>query len=345
MTHSDPRGARLALALPDGPPAGRIAAFAPRAGEDLSALGSEVEILTHWRPDADAFAARGLTTRRSPEGRYAAALVCLPRARAAARDLVAQALAVTDGPVLIDGQKTDGIEGILREARSRAPVGEPVTKAHGKLFTLSGADRAAFADWAVPPHRTAEGFLTRPGVFSADGPDPGSQALAAVLPERLPPRIADLGAGWGWLAAQILARPGVEELHLIEADATALDCARENIPDPRARLHWADATSFTPEAPLDAIITNPPFHAGRAADPTLGTAFIAAAARMLTPQGTLWLVANRHLPYEAPLEQAFREVEPLPSAPAFKLFRARAPRPAAKRSVTHGTRRRHGSPA
>jgi 16S rRNA (guanine1207-N2)-methyltransferase len=45
-------------------------------------------------------------------------------------------------------------------------------------------------------------MVTRPGVFSADGPDPASQALAAHLPEKLPTRMVDLGAGWGWLSAR-----------------------------------------------------------------------------------------------------------------------------------------------
>ena len=44
-------------------------------------------------------------------------------------------------------------------------------------------------------------------------------------------RVVDLGAGWGWLAAQVLKREGVEAVHLVEADAEALDCARLNLRD------------------------------------------------------------------------------------------------------------------
>ena len=329
MTHTDPRAARLALAV-ETPPAGRVAAFAPRAGEDLSALGPACEVISGFRPDVDAFAARGLVARRHAEGRYAMALVCLPRAREAGRGLVAEALAVTDGPVLVDGQKTDGIEAMLRDCRARVAVGEPVSKAHGKLFRLEGADAAAFADWRVVPRRLASGFVTRAGVFSADGPDPGSELLAAALPARLPAEVVELGAGWGWLAAQILARDGVEALHLVEADADALDCARENVTDPRARFHWADATGFRPPRPVDAVVTNPPFHLSRAGEPSLGVAFIAAAARMLAPNGTLWMVANRHLPYEAALTAAFRDVSPLATEGGYKLFCARGPRPAGR---------------
>ena len=173
----------------------------------------------------------------------------------------------------------------------------------------------------------APGFVTLPGVFSADGPDPGSRALAAALPERLPRRMADLGAGWGWLSAQVLARPGVEELHLIEADHAALACARANVTDPRAVFHWADATRFRPPAPLDGVVMNPPFHSGRAADPALGAAFIRAAAGMLGTSGRLWMVANRHLPYEAALAQVFREVAEIGGDGGFKVFLAARPIP------------------
>jgi 16S rRNA (guanine1207-N2)-methyltransferase len=150
-------------------------------------------------------------------------------------------------------------------------------------------------------------------------------ALAAALPARLGPRVADLGAGWGYLSRAILAREGVAEVHLIEADHAALACARANITDPRARFHWADAIAFTPDAPFDAVVTNPPFHVTRAASPDLGRGFIDAARRMLTPRGDLWLVANRHLPYEGALRAAFREVTEMGADPAFKVFHASHP--------------------
>ncbi len=329
MSSSDSRAMRLALAL-DAVPSGRVAVFGPGAAESLSALGPGVEVISGWKPDVEAFAAQGVPVRQAPEGRYDMALVCVPRSRAAAQDRIAQALEVTDGPVLVDGLKTDGIDGLLRAARSRAEVEGPVAKAHGKLFGLRGADRAAFADWRAGPRTLASGFVTQPGVFSADGPDPGSVLLAQALPAALPGRVADLGAGWGWLGAQALERDGVEALHLVEADHTSLDCARLNLSDPRVQFHWADARQFRPEAPLDAVVMNPPFHTDRRGDPALGAAFIAAAAGVLGPRGALWLVANRHLPYEATLSAAFRDVSELPGTPAFKLFHARQPRPRAR---------------
>jgi 16S rRNA (guanine1207-N2)-methyltransferase len=78
------------------------------------------------------------------------------------------------------------------------------------------------------------------------------------------------------------------------------------------------------------VVCNPPFHSARAADPALGAAFIAAAARLLAPRGTLWLVANRHLPYERALDAQFAEVRPLGEEAGYKLVAAGRPRHAAR---------------
>ncbi|RME14842.1 MAG: MFS transporter, partial [Alphaproteobacteria bacterium] len=93
-------------------------------------------------------------------------------------------------------------------------------------------------------------------------------------------------------------------------------------------FHWADATRFGEAGSHDCVVTNPPFHAGRRADPALGRAFIAAAARLLTPSGRLYLVANRHLPYERDLRAAFAEVEEIGGDGGFKVIAAARPRPA-----------------
>ena len=74
----------------------------------------------------------------------------------------------------------------------------------------------------------------------------------------------------------------------------------------------------------------------RAADPSLGRAFIAAAARLLAPQGGLWLVANRHLPYEAALAEAFGEVQEIAGDASFKVIEARRPISAKRKGATKG---------
>jgi 16S rRNA (guanine1207-N2)-methyltransferase len=285
-------------------------------------------VVTGFKPDRDHFAQQYSVDPAPP---YAAAIVCLPRSREAARALIAQAASevAPGGWIAVDGQKTDGIETALKDLRGRVNLSGSLSKAHGKLAVFpAGPD---LADWRATLS-VVDGFQTLPGIFSADGPDPGSVLLAATLPEKLGGKIADLGAGWGFLAVEILKRPGVKQLDLVEAEADALACARINVPDPRARFHWADATTFRPDTLLDGVVTNPPFHLGRDADPALGVAFIRAARRMLAPNGSLWLVANRHLPYDAALAECFLEVKLAATAGGFRVYHAQKPRRDASRA-------------
>ena len=317
---------RLALAFPDGHPGGRFLVIGAHGGDDLTPLDiGQTSVVQGNIVDHQALAARGFQVMARAEGRFDGAMVVLPRARAQGRAWVADAAShLAPGASLwVSGQRTDGVETMLKDLRRLAPVDDVHSKAHGKIFRLTRPPGDWLpADWAGRSRAVAPGFVTRPGVFSADGIDPGSALLAACLPDRMPTRLVDLGAGWGWLAAQALARPGIEIIHLVEAEHDALESARDNIRDPRARFHWADARGFSLAEPVNGVLMNPPFHDGRAADPRIGADFIAAAARLLTGAGRMWMVANRHLPYEPVLVQHFAQVREIGGDSRFKVIEA-----------------------
>ena len=318
---------RLSLALEDGRVAlgPRVSVWGARAGTDLGGVPRDAWLIVAFRPDHDALKNAGWEVTTTAPTVSDAGVVFVPKEKALARAMIAEAARSCAGPVVIDGQKGDGIDSVLKDLRGLGDLSAPISKAHGKLAVLAAG--ASLSAWEDPGLQAISGgFMTRLGVFSADAPDPGSVALARALPRRLGARVADLGAGWGFLARAALEREDVGELHLVEADLRALDCARLNVPDPRARFHWADATAFVTGDAFDTVVCNPPFHSGRHAAPALGQDFIAAAARLLKPGGQLWLVANRHLPYERALGQAFSEVAEAAGDRAYKIFRATRPR-------------------
>lgn len=324
------KASRLSIAVQDGlfvlPQDGRIAIYGAGADDDLGAFPKErCEIIQGFKPDYDALVARGFQVVVAATGPYSAAVVKLARSKKQSKMMLAEAVSSTpNGLIIVDGMKTDGADGFYRECRKRVDVSAAFSKAHGKLFFFTA--QAGFDDWINSgPILLDEGFQTVPGVFSAEKIDRGSKALIAALPKKLPKRLADLGAGWGYLSRHILSREKVQELHLIEADYAALECARKNVTDPRANFHWADATRFNPPRPFDGIISNPPFHTNRKADPEIGRSFITAAAAMLTPSGHMWLVANRHLPYERSLAESFRNIEEIAGDNAFKVLHATRP--------------------
>lgn len=311
MKHS-----RLFTALDEGLVVdGPVHVVRPPVGYDLAGL-KDVSVEATFFPDHQYWRAMGII---GDGAERVATLVVLPRSKILARQLVNDAIA-KGGMVIVDGQKTDGVESIYKDIRKTCDVSGVITKGHGRLFWFT-ADQ--MPEW-TSGIRSPDGFKTVPGVFSETKIDVGSALLVPHLSD-LKGEVADLGAGWGYLSRTILTNKAVTRLDMIEAEKTALDCAVENTNDPRAVAHWADVLTFD-GGTYDTVISNPPFHTSRDGDPELGRGFIATAAKILKPRGTFLMVANRHLPYEATLGTLFGHVEDLEGSGAFKLFKATRPR-------------------
>jgi 16S rRNA (guanine1207-N2)-methyltransferase len=200
---------------------------------------------------------------------------------------------------------------------------DEVSRRHHRICTTRRPDRVEGVAEALEggaPRRLPQGLWSQPGVFSWDRLDPGSALLLQHLPA-FSGAGADLGCGIGWLAQAVLASGAVTRLDLVDLDRRAVECARRNVDDPRVAFAWADVRNLQ-LAGLDFVVTNPPFHDAGAEDKTLGQGFIRAAAGMLRKGGTLWLVANRHLPYEAELAAAFARVRPVADEGGYKVYEA-----------------------
>ncbi len=303
-------------------PANSLLVIRPADAMGLSGFEA-VTLEQGFFPTAKALENAGFAVSPRAEGRYGMVLVNLTRAKAENLANIARASAMSEGLVLVNGAKTDGIESLLKAVKKITPV-EVLSKAHGKVFWFNATPMPS--DWLAAGEMTAnkDGFITAPGMFSSEKVDVGSALLAPYL-EGLKGRVADLGAGWGWLAAQALG-PDVSEMALFEAEHMALEAAKRNLSDARVRFEWADVLSLPKQLPFDVVISNPPFHKTRTAEPALGVGFILAAAKMLKPKGRLLMVANRQLPYERALSGAFRKVDMLAQTNGFKLFEASLPK-------------------
>ncbi len=245
------------------------------------------------------------------------------------RYALAQALRAlaADAPFTVMAPKD---KGGLRLAKELTAFGCTISQASKHHYRLCIGRRPAvvtdLADAIAAGGRqrmAANGLWTQPGVFSWDRIDPGSALLAETLPP-LSGRGADLGCGIGYLALKVLAEPAVTSAVLVDIDRRAVECARVNVVDPRVELRWADVRAGLDDlTELDFAVMNPPFHAAGEQDHGLGQAFIRRAASCLRRGGVCWLVANRHLPYEATLAPLFSRVTLVRDQGGYKVFEAR----------------------
>ena len=344
--HRDNALAALLQPFSDGvlhwPQAGKALFLRARDGIGMrAASGCDVACTQPFRPEALRLVRSGcdlIEEDALPEAAFPLVLVLPPRQRDEARAMLARACTAVApmGCIVVAVANDEGAKS--READLKQLAGSVAAqgKHHCRTFwTRPNAmfDKALVAQWRQldAPRRIASddvpggGFLSRPGVFAWDRVDAASRMLSAALPDDLHGRVADFGAGWGYLSMQALARcPRIASLDLYEADARALALARQNLAGARVPVacHWYDVEQGVPDR-FDAIVCNPPFHAlGRGERPDIGRAFIAAAAAALTPGGRLWLVANRHLPYEDALGAGFTRTRIVAQDGGFKIVEA-----------------------
>ena len=336
--------ATKALVLPE---AGQVLFLRARAGRWIHDWPhANVSCEQTFKPFADDLAQAGMSVIESSreqateKSQQALVLVLPPPQRTEARALLARAMreAASTGVVVASVSNNAGARSAEADLERLAGSIHSLSKHKCRVFWTSLPDAVVnwnlVDEWAaldMPQPIAAGRFVSRPGLFAWDRVDPASALLAAQLPVTLSGRAADLGAGYGYLAAELLRRcPRVTAIDLYEAEQRALAPARINLAkvalecarDVAIDYSWHDVTTGLARQ-YDVIVSNPPFHRGRADQPELGQAFIVAAANALAPDGCLWLVANRHLPYEAILAAHFAAVRSVIVQNGFKVIEAR----------------------
>ena len=228
-------------------------------------------------------------------------------------------------PLTVMAPKDKGGNRVAKELESFGCTVEATSRRHQRICqtvrpdTLDARTDAAIAAGAP---RLVDGLWSQPGIFSWNRIDPGTALLLSSIPA-LSGRGADLGCGIGVIAQAVLAAASVTHIDLVDIDARAVAAARRNVTDPRATVHWADVRRIAHLKDLDFVVMNPPFHDGGLEDKALGQAFVRQSHRTLRAGGTAWLVANRHLPYEATLTADFASVALRADRDGFKVYEAR----------------------
>lgn len=238
------------------------------------------------------------------------------------------------GRILVAQENTHGAEGLEKHLRKAFPALETVVKYKCRVMVLAQNDTnmKEVAGWkkAASLQKVSEtGCWSAPGLFSWDRADMASKLLLAHLPEKLEGTGADLGCGYGYLSAHVIKKSGVKGLYAIDYDRRAVEACTKNLEEAGGaapfQVLWRDATEIQADIPpLDWVVMNPPFHTQQHEDRELGQRFCKSALKMLKSGGKVYIVANRHMPYEDALEKAAKKVERLAEENGFKILAATA---------------------
>ena len=168
-------------------------------------------------------------------------------------------------------------------------------------------------------------LYSRPGVFSWDHVDEATAILADTMQVQTGESVLDLGCGCGALGAVAARLSKTGRVRLVDADNEAVRSTRGTLETAglrNASVQVSDVGEAVLQERFDVVVTNPPFHVGKATDLSLPLQFIQDAHDVLNEGGRLYLVANRTLPYESMMNERFGNVETLHDGARFKVLHA-----------------------
>lgn len=244
----------------------------------------------------------------------------LPRSIAATREIT-EAIATSAHPdvaVLAGGRvkhMTRAMNEVLAESFTsvHATLGRQKSRAlvaRGPRGAQTPSSFPVHAQVAVPGpggERVVE-VAAHGAVFNGTDLDHGTRLMLANVDLGDANDIVDLGCGSGIVAsAAALAAPEAQIIATDDSDAAVRSAgatARANGVRARVRLLRDDAVASLPDASVDVVLLNPPFHAGASVDTGISKRLIEQAARILRPGGKLWCVWNSHLENKPTLERA-----------------------------------------
>ncbi|MGQ4276572.1 methyltransferase [Pseudidiomarina sp. E22-M8] len=269
-----------------------------------------------------------------PAGQFDAALIWLPKEKKLT-DYILRQLATClpkDAPVWLVGDNRSGIKSIHKQLGEGYSAAQKVANGnHSTLLvtTLTATSETCqlddFRQVFTPPKDGAAPaqVVTYPGVFAYPKIDLGSTMLLAHLPSFKKGSVLDFACGNGVLGVSLqLQQPDLKMTYLdVNAMALAACAATLELNHLQGELIAEDHLGA--DLPkYDFIVSHPPFHTGQATDYSIGQQFLRNAREHLTPNGQLWLVANRFLAWPELIEESFGHCDRITTDNKFAVYRA-----------------------
>ena len=234
----------------------------------------------------------------------------LPRARAELEMLVhfAAGAAAEGAELWVYGANDEGVKSVAR--RLEPFFTDPSTRAtggHARVVSATRVSRDVRArsgldDWIASSEVDLPWGPTQwwscPGAFAHGRLDEGTALLLEHLPRaESGARVLDYGTGTGFLAAGMAGGCPDCRLWGIEPDGLAALAARRNVP--RLQVAVGAGWGALPDAdPFDVVVSNPPYHRGKAETLDEVDHFLGGLAVHLAPGGVARCVVQRRFPFE-----------------------------------------------
>jgi 16S rRNA (guanine1207-N2)-methyltransferase len=240
-----------------------------------------------------------------PQG-YECVFIDCPKQHLETEGLIALALSRSSGWVVAVAANDAGGNRLKSLFGTFGLEANQLSKHHCKIVWVTDAPKANAGQieksltLLKPKQHEIEARLwwTVPGLFGWDKIDSGSKMLMNYVPSDLRGVAADFGCGFGYLSTELLTRcGGISSIEAYDNDWRALLATKANAGS-KLVVQWQDMKTYNPLPKYDIIVMNPPFHAGKQMDITLGELFVRKAYASLRAGGQLFMVANQKLPYE-----------------------------------------------
>lgn len=270
----------------------------------------------------------------TPEGPFDVVILRLPKSHALLRDQLQRMLPqLVPGALIIMPVMVKHMDNSVYQLLESVLGGLSSSLAHKKarlVFAIKPAQaleqdpKPEQTCWQIPMLGLSLQHFS--GVFGRTKLDAGAQALLDQFPLGPYNKVIDLGCGNGiqaivaakkWPQCQVI---GVDESYMSVASATIN--ANNNGVAAQCEFRAGDCLTAMAEQSADLILCNPPFHQERVMGDQVAMRMFAQSARVLTKEGELWVVGNRHLGYHAKLKRWFQRVEQVGNHPKFIVLKA-----------------------
>ncbi|USD64705.1 methyltransferase [Vibrio sp. SCSIO 43136] len=172
---------------------------------------------------------------------------------------------------------------------------------------------APAVEWSVAEHNIS--LKNLPNVYSGESLDLGARLLLEHLPNHDQfDHIIDLGCGNGVLSVKLAKLNPRAKITSVDESYMAVESARQNLNDNIGTSEQYQCVAnncldnFAPMS-ADLVVCNPPFHQQLAITDHIAWQMFCDAKQVLTTDGALIVIGNRHLGYDVKLKRLFGKAQ------------------------------------